>query len=90
LVRVVRRRPGSAIDLSDTLRIVTMAAAAHADIDGWCTFVGDWLAELAYEDITRLEARILSSRIRTLCQIERGLWSTCARADAACASFSVG
>lgn len=89
LVRVVRRRPdGVGMDLSDTLRIIMMAAAAHAGIDEWCTFVGDWLTELAYEDMTRSEARALSSRIRALCQIERRLWGTCARADAACASLS--
>jgi hypothetical protein len=89
LVRVVRRRPGVGIDLNDTLRIAMMAAAAHADIDKWCTFVGEWLTELAYEDLTRSDARALSNRIRALCQIERRLWSTCARADAACASLSV-
>jgi hypothetical protein len=88
LVRVVRRRPGVVMELSDALRIVMMAAAAHVDIDRWCIFVGDWLTELAYEDMTRSEARALSSRIRALCQIERRLWGTCARADAACASLS--
>ncbi|UPT96388.1 hypothetical protein J4G48_0046530 [Bradyrhizobium barranii subsp. apii] len=87
LVRVARRRPGVVMDLSGTLRVVMMAAAAHADIDEWCTFVGDWLTELAYEDMTRPDARALSSRIRALCQIERRLWGTCARADAACASL---
>jgi hypothetical protein len=88
LVRVVRRRPGAVMELSDAFRIVMMAAAAHEDIEKWCIFVGDWLTELAYEDLTRSEARALSSRIRALCQIERRLWGTCARADAACASLS--
>lgn len=87
LVRVVRRRPGVIMDLSDILRVVMMAAAAHADMDKWCTFLGEWLTELAYEDLTRSEAKTLSTRIRALCQIERSLWGTCARADAACASL---
>jgi hypothetical protein len=50
LVRGVRRRPGAAIDLSDTLRIALVAAAAYSDIDKWCTFLGEWLTELSYED----------------------------------------
>ena len=45
LVRVVRRRPGMNIDLDDALRIATMASAAYADIDKWCTFLGEWLTE---------------------------------------------
>jgi hypothetical protein len=88
LVRGVRRRPGGAIDLSDTLRIVLAAAAAYSDIDKWCTFLGEWITELSYEDMDRSGAKALWSRIRDLCQIERRLWGTCARADAACASLS--
>lgn len=88
LARVVRRRPGVAFDLSDTLRIALVAAAANSDIDKWCIFLGEWLTELSYEDMDRLGANALWSRIRGLCQIERRLWGTCARADAACASLS--
>jgi hypothetical protein len=88
LVRGVRRRPGAAIDLSDTLRIALAAAAAYSDIDKWCTFLGEWITELSYEDMDRSGAKALWSRIRDLCQIERRLWGTCARADAACASLS--
>ncbi len=88
LVRVVRRRPGSTIDLSDSLRITLVAAAASSDIDKWCTFLGEWLTELSYEDMDRSAAKALWSHIKGLCQIERRLWGTCARADAACASLS--
>jgi hypothetical protein len=88
LVRVARRRPGVVIDLSNTLRIALVAAAAHSDIDKWCTFLGEWLTELSYEDMDRSGAKVLWSHIRGLCQIERRLWGTCARADAACTSIS--
>jgi hypothetical protein len=88
LVRVVRQRPGANIELTDALRIAMMAAAAHSDIDKWCIFLGEWITELAYEDMGRSDAIQLWNRIRKLVQIERRLWGTCARADAACASIS--
>ena len=88
LARVVRRRPGVAIDQSDTLRIALVAAAAYADIDKWCIFLGEWLTELSYADMDRSDAKALWSHVRGLCQIEQRLWGTCARADAACASLS--
>jgi hypothetical protein len=90
LVRVARRRPDSTIGLSDTLRIVLVAAGAYSDIDKWCTFLGEWLTELSYEDMDRSNAKALWSHLRGLYQIERRLWGTCARADAACESVSGG
>jgi hypothetical protein len=88
LVRVVRRRPNPPIDVGDTVRIALVAAAACSDIDKWCSFLGEWLTELSYEDMDRSGAMALWRHIRGLCQIERRLWGTCARADAACASLS--
>jgi hypothetical protein len=88
LVRVVRRRPGVNIGLDDALCITMTAAAAHADIDKWCIFLGDWLTELSYEEMEPPKATMLWSHIRGLCQMEPRLWATCARADAACAGVS--
>lgn len=88
LVRVVRKRPDTNIALVESVRIALMAAAAYSEIDQWCVFLGEWLTELAYEDMERSEAIILSRDIQELCQIERRLWSTCAGADAACASLA--
>jgi hypothetical protein len=88
LVRVVRRRPGANIGLTNSLRIAMMAAAAHSDIEKWCIFLGEWITELAYEDMERSDAIQLWNRIRELARIEPRLWGTCARADAACASIS--
>lgn len=88
LVRVARRRTGSTIELGDTLRIALMAAGACSDIDEWCTFLGEWLTELSYEDMDRPNVKTLWSHIRGLCEIERRLWGTCARAEAACAGLA--
>jgi hypothetical protein len=88
LVRVVRRRPGIDIAPEDAVRIAMIAAAAYSDNSKWCEFVGDWLTELAFEDMTREKAVILWKHIHVLCQLEPSLWETCARAEAACTAFA--
>jgi hypothetical protein len=88
LVRVVRRRPGIDIAPEDAMRIAMIAAAAHNDQSNWCKSVGDWLTELAFEDMTGEKAVILRQHIHVLCQLEPHLWETCARAEAACSAFA--
>jgi hypothetical protein len=83
LVRVVRRRPDAGIVTEDAMRIAMVAAAAYSDNSQWCKFVGEWLTELAFEDMPREKAAILHRHINLLCQLEPHLWETCARAEAA-------
>ena len=87
LVRVVRRTPGIDIAPEDAMRIAMIAAAAFNDIGKWCQFVGDWLTELAFENMSREKAAILQQHIRVLCQLEPNLWETCARAEAASSAY---
>jgi hypothetical protein len=87
LVRVVRRRPGIDIEPENALRIALIAAAAYDDQGKWCQFVGDWLTELAYEDMPRDKAVMIQQNLRLLCQLEPYLWVTSARADAAVTAF---
>jgi len=87
LVRVFRRRPGIDIAPEDAMRIAMIAAASHVDKAKWCTFVGDWLTELAFEDMPREKAAFLHQHVRVFCQLEPNLWETCARAEAALSSY---
>jgi hypothetical protein len=87
LVRVVRRRPGIDIAPENAMRIAMIAAAACSHHSKWCEFVGDWLTELAFENMTREAVVILRQRIHVLCHLEPHLWETCARAEAACTAF---
>jgi len=87
LVRVVRRRPEVDIDVSDAVRIALMAAAAETEFDKWASFVGDWLTELAFEEMVPEKAILLKTHIRILCCIEPRLWEACGRADVACEAF---
>lgn len=49
-------RPGVDIEPEDALRIAMIAAASQSDKASWCKFVGEWLTELAYEDMTHEKA----------------------------------
>jgi hypothetical protein len=83
LTRVLRRRPGVDIAPGDAMRIAMIAAASHIDKANWCKFVGEWLTELAYEDMSHDKAVNLYQHVRVLCQLEPNLWETCGRAEAA-------
>lgn len=83
LMRVLRRRPAIGISQDSALRIGLAAAAAHADVTEWCRFVGEFMTELAFEDMAVEDARGLHHHILVLRQLEPRLWQTTGRADAA-------
>ena len=56
LLRVIRRRQDNKITPDNTMKIAMVAAAAYGEDSAWRTCVGEWLTELAFEDITRDEA----------------------------------
>ena len=87
LARVLRRRPGVDIAPEDALRIAMIAAASHRDKAGWCKFVGEWLTELAYEDMPHEKAANLYQIFLILSLLEPGLWETSARAEAALSAY---
>lgn len=84
LTRLLRRRTDVEINSPDALRICMIAAASHQELGPWCTFVGEWLTELAFEPLERTAAEILLLDIELLCQIQPSLWRTCGKAQAAC------
>ena len=43
-------------------------------------FIGDWLTELAFVDMSREEAHALQAEIYRLLHLEPTLWETCGRA----------
>lgn len=83
LLRGLRRRPGGQISRQSAWRIGMVAAAATEDPHEWCRFVGDWITELAFEDMKREEAAELLEWIDALCRVDPQLWETCSRAEAA-------
>ena len=88
LAGVQRRRPSVTIEADNLMRIALIAAASEIDLDKWCNLVGEWLTEIAYEDIDSATASAMQAHIRTLCELIPRLWRTCAKAEAAFAAVA--
>ena len=89
LVRRYRRDPEYALSLEEAMRIGVVAAASHPDLKDWTAFAGDWLTELAFQDLEDDEGQALHSHLTWLCNVVPELWVTCGRADAALCAFNV-
>ncbi|MES0034857.1 hypothetical protein NKJ74_06165 [Mesorhizobium sp. M0046] len=89
-VLIRRSKAAGAIDITtDSLfRIGMVAAASHPELDDWCTYVGEWITELAYSDLSREAAIRLHSHVKCLCGMVPELWTTLGRAEAALAALS--
>ncbi len=87
LGRVLRRRSGSSVGVTDLVKVAHVAAAAHRQFSGWSRCLGDWLTELALDDLTNDEASRIYRRVVVLCQLEPNMWPQCARAEAALSSL---
>jgi hypothetical protein len=87
LVRAERHRGAQRLSPEAISRIALVAAAAIADQSGWRSFLGEWLNELAFLEMTLDEAVNLRSQLQMLLHIDPILWETCGRADAAIGAY---
>ena len=83
LARRWRYQSSDALSADAAMRIGLIAAAAHSELTSWCEFVGQWLTELAFQELRPDEIKELHSDILCLCSIVPELWRTCGRAEAA-------
>lgn len=87
LARGLQRRLDEKISLENMIRIAVIAAASRDETQAWNQFVGDWLTEMAFEDISKGEANVLATYIGCMRHFEPLLWRSCAKAMAACNSL---
>lgn len=87
LVRRYRRDPQYALSIDEAFVIFLVSSASRADLEGWRDNVGDWLTELAFEDLQATEGESLYSQLQCLCHSVPALWMTCGRADAALRAY---
>jgi hypothetical protein len=87
LARGARRREGKKLSPEKSARVALVAAAANRDEPAWSNFVGEWLTELAFADMTVEQAVALQGDLYTLFHLEPALWETCSRAEAALSAF---
>ena len=88
LVRRYRRDAEYALSIQTIINICLSAAASRGALNSWTEFVGDWLTELAFDDLEDEEGQMLHSSLRCLCHIVPELWVSCGRADAALMAFN--
>ncbi len=83
LVRRYRHDAQYSLSIMEATRACLVAAASRADMNAWRDFVGDWLSELAFNDLKDNDGEDLHSHIKRLCHAVPELWVSCGRADAA-------
>jgi hypothetical protein len=69
--------------MSDEIQLALSASAAHKDRDGWRSFLGGWLREVAVHIESEEDAGTLLGWLDMLCQIDPGLHASTGRARAA-------
>ena len=91
LVRKYRRDPAYKISMATACRTVFFAAAAHDDLEGWCSYIGNAVDELAFgaTAITKDEAGRLRSLIWRTSEAEPELWTRIGAAEAALSTYLV-
>lgn len=87
LARWARRREGKTLSPEASVRIALVAAAANGDATAWSNFVGEWIIELGFADMTLEQAIALQGDLYRLFHLDPSLWETCGRAEAALAAF---
>ncbi len=71
----------------ESFQIGLFSAAAHENLNDWCSFIGEWITELSFGDLTIDEARSLHLKIQTLCHIIPTLWFSLGKAETALNAF---
>ena len=87
LVRRYRHDRQFGLSIDEAMRICMVASASREDLIEWRDFAGEWLTELAFDELPGEEAEILHSHLQGLLQAVPELWVSCAKADAALKSL---
>jgi hypothetical protein len=90
LARRYRRSSALTLSVDECFRLCLAAAAARQEPGEWRQYVGEWMAELAFENLTKNDVTTLYSSLSQLLRCCPELWVTCARAEAALQGLLAG
>ncbi|MFB6475905.1 hypothetical protein ABER99_26730 [Paenibacillus glucanolyticus] len=76
------------LSIEEVLRVCLVASASHRDLSDWSRFLGDWVTELAFGNLTDDDGDILISYLLSLCHAVPELWVYCGRAVAALEAYN--
>lgn len=88
LVRRYRDHNQYGFSMDIAVVICLVACASLSQFDDWKDYVGEWLTELAFTDMTKKEGIEFRSNLKILLHITPELWFTCGRAEAALSAFN--
>lgn len=83
LTRRYRQNSQYGLSIQEVIKICLMASASREDLMEWREFVGEWLTELAFNELEGDEGEYFYSHLTVLLHLIPELWRSCARADAA-------
>lgn len=83
LVRRYRRDSQYALSIEEAMMISLVTSAAKEELMEWREFAGEWLTELAFEEMEVNEVGIFHSHLLALLHSVPEMWVSCAKADAA-------
>lgn len=87
LVRRYRRDTQFGFSIEEAMMLCLLASAALEGLMEWREFSGEWLTELAFDEMDGDDGKVLSSYLSKLLHSVPELWFSCARADAALKAF---
>lgn len=88
LVRKYWADPAHSRTVSNVMRILLLAAAAHSGRLEWISFVGRCCEEMAFKVTDKTEAQELQMFVHALCKAEPDLWTVIGAADAALSAIT--
>ena len=87
LVRRYRHDPQFGFSIEKAMRICVVASASRENLFEWREFAGEWLTELAFDELEGDEGEILHSHLQSLLHAVPELWTSCAKAEAALKAY---
>jgi len=87
LIRRLIHAGSKELEHDEILRICIISAAAYEDLEGWCTYLGSCVSEIAFSKLTKVEAERIYSHLTCLLTIVPQLWATASNAERALKSI---
>ncbi|MDV6345228.1 hypothetical protein [Nitrosomonas sp. Is37] len=87
LIRRYRHDTQYVFSIEMAMKICLIASASRKDLMQWCEFTGEWLTELAFDELKGDDGKILLSHLNCLLHAVPELWVYCGKADAALKAF---
>jgi len=82
-LRVNWRLNKGQLTAEEAFRVGVFACTAHAELIDWTERVGQFMTELALQDLAKEDAEVLQSHLLFMCHLIPELWGTCGQAHAA-------